>query len=135
MELCKKEIGEKMAIGFILKGKQHDIVVLADSLEEAKKELKKHQKDINQNTEETLTPKKSSTARKTSKVSITKLILELKDEGFFKQPQSSSAIRKKLASRGHHYAATSLTWPLQQLTRKHELGRVPEGRGWKYAQR
>ena len=128
-------IGDKMAIGFILKGPKQDIIVLADTLQEAKKELKKHQKDINKHIDGFAASKTWTPKKRIGKASITTLILELKDEGFFKQPQSSNAIRKKLAGGGHHYAATSLTWPLQQLTRKRELGRIPDGTGWKYAQR
>lgn len=70
-----------------------------------------------------------------SRVSITKLILDLKTEDFFKSPKTSEEIRKELAANGHHYAAPSLTWSLQELVRKRELGRIPEGKGWKYAKR
>jgi hypothetical protein len=124
-----------MAIGFILRGQKQDIIILADSLQEAKKEMKKHQKDIKKYVGAPVLAKTKASKRKAGKVSISTLILELKEEGFFKQPQGSNAIQKKLASRGHHYPATSLTAPLQRLVRNRELGRVPDGKRGKYVQR
>ncbi len=79
--------------------------------------------------------KKPVNEGKKSKRSITKLILELKSEGFFKSPKTSEEIRAALAANGHHYAAPSLTWSLQELVRKREFGRIPEGKGWRYAAR
>jgi len=124
-----------MAIGFILKGKQQDIIILADSLQEAQNELKKHEKDIAKYVSVRFTPKVDTMTKRTEKISITSLILELKSDGFFNNPQGSNDIRKRLAVEGHHYPAASLTWSLQQLVRKRELGRIPDGKTWKYVQR
>lgn len=79
--------------------------------------------------------KEKTLQQKKSKLSITELIRELKADDFFEPPKTSEEIRKALAANGHHYAASSLTWPLQDLVRKRELGRIPEGKGWKYAAR
>ena len=121
-----------MPIGFLIKGQRRDIIILGETLKEAEKEMKKHKKDI----EKFIGEKISKSAKKrVNKISITTLILELKAEKFFDKPRTSQDIRKALASKGHHYAATSLTWSLQSLVRKKELGRIPEGKGWKYVKR
>lgn len=57
---------------------------------------------------------------------------ELVEEGFFKKPKSSSAIREELETRSHHLKATDLTLPLQALCHEKLLRRKkesPEGGG------
>lgn len=57
---------------------------------------------------------------------------ELVEEGFFKKPKSSSAIREELETRSHHLKATDLTLPLQALCHERLLRRkkeAPDGGG------
>lgn len=72
---------------------------------------------------------------KITKNSITDLILELKSEGFFKEPRSVKDIIEILASRGRHYPTSSLTWPLQHAVRTRVLGRIKKDKIWAYVDR
>jgi hypothetical protein len=69
------------------------------------------------------------------KKSIADLIMDLKVEGFFDQPNPVSNIVDALASRGYHYEPNSLTWTLQNLVRKGILGRIIVNRKWAYVKR
>jgi hypothetical protein len=53
-------------------------------------------------------------------------IRELIEEGFFQKPQTISAIKAELGNRGHHFALTSLSTPLQRLCQKRLLRRHKE---------
>lgn len=62
----------------------------------------------------------------------TSLILELREEGFFKSKRKITDIQKKLEEHGYIYALTSLTGPLSNLLKKREIRRIKEPNGWKY---
>jgi hypothetical protein len=72
---------------------------------------------------------------KITKESITDLILELKSEGFFKEPRTAKEIVDILASKGRHYPPNSLTWPLQHAVRTRMLGRLKKEKKWAYVAR
>lgn len=67
--------------------------------------------------------------------SVASLIEALKDEGFFNQPRMLKEIRDELAKNNYHYSVTSLTNPLQRLTRQKILGRLLENGKWAYVKR
>lgn len=69
------------------------------------------------------------------KKSILDLLIELKREGFFKQPRYLRDIVDKLASRGYHYQSSSLTEPLRRAVRNRVLGRIKKKRKWAYVER
>ena len=73
--------------------------------------------------------------KKGSKKSISGLILELVDDGFFDTPKAFAEILDELKRRGYYYARTSLTLPLQTLLRKKALGRISVGGNWAYVKR
>ena len=50
-------------------------------------------------------------------------ILVLKDEGYFKTPQSIGRIRQELQAHGWHYPVTTLSGPLMSLVQKRKLRR------------
>ena len=50
-------------------------------------------------------------------------VVELIDEGFFKQQRTIADVKAELANRGHHIALTSLSGPLQSLTQERRLRR------------
>lgn len=59
------------------------------------------------------TPQSTSKAKKGPKARIEELI----NEGFFKKQQTIAQVKAELANRGYHIALTSLSGPLQRLTR------------------
>ncbi|MCX6777703.1 MAG: hypothetical protein NT157_02350 [Candidatus Micrarchaeota archaeon] len=122
-----------MAIGFLIKGSSRDIIIIGETLEQAELEMKRNRKAL----DKYLRNKETSTVEKKQqgKASITKQIMELKEEKFFDSPKRSEEIRQKLASNGYHYPSQSLTWSLQELVRKRKLGRIKEGKGWRYVKR
>lgn len=72
---------------------------------------------------------------KKKSASVASLLEEFKDEGFFDQPKTLKEIRDELAKNNYHYAVTSLTNPLQRLTRQKILGRLLENSKWAYVKR
>jgi hypothetical protein len=62
----------------------------------------------------------------------TTYIVELRDEGFFKQKRSLNEIQKKLEERGHIYARTSISPILVKLVRRKDLRRIKDGSNWAY---
>lgn len=67
-----------------------------------------------------------------SSVGPTSLILELKDEGFFKEKRRLKDIQVKLEEKGFIYAVTSLSPALTKMTRRKHLRRLKEKVGWVY---
>jgi hypothetical protein len=63
-------------------------------------------------------------------------ILVLKDEGFFKKPQSISQVRSELQAHGWHYPVTTLSGQLIKLVQKRKLrrqrGKDGKRQGWVY---
>jgi hypothetical protein len=75
-------------------------------------------------------------ATKKSKTGLKSLILELKDEGFFKERRLKADVKDALESRGHYYPDSSLGTRLLELVRDDkELGRLKEGNKWVYVHR
>lgn len=79
--------------------------------------------------------KRKSLPTKTSKKGIKDYILDLKEEGFFKERKSIADVKDALESRGQIYAVTSLSGPLLDLVRNKDLGRVKEDQKWMYVHR
>jgi hypothetical protein len=50
-------------------------------------------------------------------------IEELLDDGFFDKPQTIAQVKAELANRGHHFALTRLSTPLQRLCTQRKLRR------------
>jgi hypothetical protein len=74
-------------------------------------------------------------SKKQSRISISDLILSLKQEGFFNTPKSLKEIQDKLASKTYHYPVTSLTDPIKRLVRSGQIGRIKKDGAWHYAKR
>jgi len=122
-----------MAIGFIIKGKERDIIILSDSIQRAEKEYNEHKKEIKK-----FLGKATSSgpiAKKNLKVSITNLVIDLKSKKFFDKPKNWNDIQKALEELGYTYPLNSLTDPLQRLVRKGELGRIKKDDKWHYVKR
>lgn len=69
------------------------------------------------------------------KMTVAKLILELKDEKFFNSPRTLNEIVKKLEEKTYSIPVTGLTFPLQKLVRGRELGRILKAGKWSYVKR
>jgi len=67
--------------------------------------------------------------------SLTSLIIELKDSGYFDKPKTVREITEKLQQQGWHYPHASLTHPLQRLLRKRAIGRIAVKGKWAYVKR
>jgi hypothetical protein len=105
-------------------------------IEELRKMLKDHEKRISK-LESLVKPTDDSvtTPVKKSKVSITDLLIELKSEGFFKEPRFVSQIVEKLAEMTYHYPDKSLHSPLQRAVKARILGRIRKDEQWAYVAR
>lgn len=96
---------------------------------EIQKILENHEQRISK-LEDVLKKEPRKAVRK--KKSITDLFIELKEEGFFKQPRYLKDIVDKLASRGYYYQQSSLSAPLQRAVRNRILGRIKREGKWAY---
>jgi len=67
--------------------------------------------------------------------SLTGLIINLKNSGYFDKPKTVKEITGKLEQQGWHYPHASLTHPLQRLLRKRAIGRVAVKGKWAYVKR
>ncbi|GAB4384130.1 MAG: hypothetical protein Kow0022_05790 [Phycisphaerales bacterium] len=60
-------------------------------------------------------------------------LLELIDDGFFNEQRTLAGVKAELANRGYHIPQTSLSGPLQSLTRERRLRREKVSTGGKGA--
>ncbi|MEO7991365.1 MAG: hypothetical protein ABI663_17570 [Chryseolinea sp.] len=113
-----REIAFEKLVNHLLNGKPKKSDAVDDSDEEDEEiEVKK-------------TKKKRRSAKKTTTDSSRKStdgpkawLRELADEGFFKEPKSSSDIREELETQSHHLRPTDLTKPLESLCHERLLRR------------
>ena len=77
---------------------------------------------------------KAAPTRKTKR-GIKDYVLELEDEGFFKDKRGLADIQKALETRGHIYAVTSLSGRMLELIRSKKLDREKENLKWMYFHR
>ena len=101
--------------------------------EEIRKILKNYERRIARL--EGILKEKSVKKTVSRKKSILDLLIELKREGFFRQPRYLRDIVDKLASRGYHYQPSSLTEPLRRAVRNRILGRIKKKGKWAYVER
>lgn len=73
--------------------------------------------------------------KENTKLTIADMILELKEEGFFKEPKSLIEIKNILSQKGHIYPMTTLSSQIIRLLRKRYLGRIRNENKWKYVNR
>jgi hypothetical protein len=78
---------------------------------------------------------KEKKVNSSSKLSISDMIDELKEEGFFNKPQGLLDLKSALEQRGHIYPVTTLSGKVVEKVRKRELGRIKEDKKWKYVKR
>lgn len=104
-------------------------------LEKIKKIIADHENRLRKLEGTNVGKKSKSSETPQKKSSITEHLLELKSDGFFKQPRLLKDIVNELARRGYHYRPTSLTEPLQRSVRKNNLGRIGKSGQWKYVNR
>lgn len=71
---------------------------------------------------------------KRTKLTITDLVADLKQGGFFKEPRGLTDIRRKLAELGYHYPLTTLSGSMQGQVRRRNLRRFREKGKYVYAQ-
>jgi hypothetical protein len=63
---------------------------------------------------------------------LTRLVQQLTESGFFKQPKDLGAVRAALEEMGHHYPVTTLSPALLRQVRKRNLRRLKQGNRWVY---
>lgn len=74
--------------------------------------------------------------KKKSKVTIKRLILELKEDDFFRKKRTQREVRDALETTGHIYSDATIGARLLELVRDdRELGRIKEDGKWVYVHR
>jgi hypothetical protein len=79
----------------------------------------------------TATPKTSGGKKVTRRAGPKARVVELVDEGFFAKQRTIADVKAELANRGYHIPITSLSGPLQSLTRERRLRRQKSTRAGK----
>lgn len=102
--------------------------------DEVKNMLASHEKRLAE-LEKKILDQKTIIKKSGGKKTIIDLLMHLKNEGFFDGPESLRQIVDKLSEMGYHYAAASLTSPLQKAVRKGILGRIRKDDIWLYVKR
>lgn len=78
-------------------------------------------------------PSRVASRRKSSaRPTVTGLVAELIDGGFFKKPKELGAIKVALEEQGHFYPATTLSPVVLRLVRKKHLRRIKDKKRWLY---
>jgi hypothetical protein len=77
-------------------------------------------------------PAERSRVKSNSKPTLSGLISELIDGGFFKKPKELGAIKLTLQEQGHFYPTTTLSPVMLRLVRKKELRRIKDNKRWLY---
>ena len=83
-------------------------------------------------------PTRSPTKTTTSKnkvTSLTDLIIEMREEGYFDKPQGLIEVKKILEEKGHIYPVTTLSGQLLKAVKKGVLRRLKENGVWVYVKR
>jgi hypothetical protein len=70
-----------------------------------------------------------------SKMSISDMLLELKEEKFFDNPKSLVEIKNALEEKGRIYEITTLSAQVIRQVRKRNLGRIKKDKKWMYVKR
>lgn len=79
-------------------------------------------------TSEKSLPKKSGFA----KTSLSDLIGNLVDEGFFKKPTDLNSVKDALKQQGHYFARSAVPTQLLRLVKRRQLRRIKEDGQWRY---
>jgi hypothetical protein len=72
---------------------------------------------------------------KTSRMSISDMLHELKEEGFFDKPKSLVEVKNALAEHGRIYELSTLSAQVIRQVRQRRLGRIKNEKKWKYVTR
>lgn len=102
-------------------------------VDEIKKILTNHEKRILEL--EKLFKKKPSELKSKQKKSITDLIIEIKNEGFFNKPKQQREIVERFEEMGFIYDTKSISDPLSRALRSRIIGRKKISGKWAYVNR
>lgn len=94
-----------------------------------------HVKDRERGLDKTQSIEKKHRTPTSSSNSLVSLILDLKAGGFFNEPRKVIDVTNALAQRAQHYPEPSVSTSLIRHVKKGVLGRVKEGKTWKYVNR
>jgi hypothetical protein len=101
-------------------------------IEELRKILKDHEKRISKLESLQITSKPAEKQKPKTRKTVADLLLELKNEGFFKQPKNLSSIVDRLAQKNYKVSFGDLTRPLARLVRSDILQREKIEGKWAY---
>lgn len=96
--------------------------------------LKQHEERISK-LESHFKNKPELTKKKGKRISITDLIHEVKNEGFFDKPKFQREIVDKFEEMGHIYDTKSLSEPISRALKSRILGRKKIDGKWAYVKR
>lgn len=71
----------------------------------------------------------------TTKITMSDLVNELKEEGFFDEPRSLVKIKNAFAEKGYVYSVEAISTPMLRLVKKRVIGRIKKDRKWMYVKR
>lgn len=74
----------------------------------------------------------SNNKREKSGSSLTDMLIEIREEGYFDRPQGLVEIKQILEEKGHIYPITTLSPMLLRLVKKRMLRRMKEEKRWVY---
>lgn len=121
--MAKATIKTKDGTSIVIEGSDNNVVNIINKIKGQTSEPKK---------EELSRPKSKKTS---SKITMTDLIEELKEEKFFDKPKSLLEIKKAFENKGHIYDVNAISTPILRLVRRRILGRINQDGKWAYVKR
>lgn len=121
--MAKAHITTKNGVSIVIEGTPKEVAELVASLQgvapvkAAKKSASK---------------KKTVSSSSSSRPTLSSLVAELMDGGFFKKPKELGAIKLALEEHGYHYPVTTLSPVLLRLVKKRQLRRIRQDNRWTY---
>ena len=116
--MAKAHITTKNGAQIIIEGSHEEVAALIAKLEGA--------------SARGTAPTSKTRQKSTAKPTLTGLVAELIDGGFFKKPKELGSIKTALEEQGHFYPATTLSPIVLRMVRKKVLRRIKDKKRWLY---
>jgi hypothetical protein len=115
-----------MTIGLIYRGKDKDVLVMGETLKDARRIYKKNEKEIRQVLQLSASKERDKHIERLTKQNKTTAdrLLDLKKRNFLNEPKTGAQIIEEFKSIDLHFKLPDLTLPLRNLVRSGELKRT-----------
>lgn len=115
-----------------LEGTIEEVAVLVDRLEVGTQPAKPATMRQSGSTSARSATKAQTKRSANGAITLSDLLAELIEGGFFKTPQELGVIKTSLEEQGHYYPITTISPILLAMVRRRQLRRIKENKRWRY---